>query len=180
MLELAPLYGADVRSLAFDPGDPDVAFAGTSAGHVYRSDDGGSSWRDAGDAVPFPGWVVGSLVFDPHRSGRLWVGLWGIWGGGSVAVSDDAGASWALRRDGLPEDDQVYALTAVPGAPGHLLAATRTGVYRTEDFGEIVFNLVESRLLNTQECDRKDDFRNGFNFREAFDKAWRPIPQSRT
>jgi len=135
VLELAPLYGADVRSLAFDPGDPDVAFAGTSAGHVYRSDDGGSSWRDAGDAVPFPGWVVGSLVFDPHRSGRLWVGLWGIWGGGSVAVSDDGGKSWALRRDGLPEDDQVYALTAVPGAPGHLLAATRTGVYRTEDDG---------------------------------------------
>jgi uncharacterized repeat protein (TIGR04138 family) len=60
------------------------------------------------------------------------------------------------------------------------LVLERWGLYRTEDFGEIVFNLVESRLLNTQECDRKDDFRNGFNFREAFDKAWRPIPQSRT
>ena len=53
------------------------------------------------------------------------------------------------------------------------------GITKSEDFGEIVFNLVESRLLNTQECDRKDDFRNGFNFREAFDKAWRPLPQSR-
>ncbi|MDG2148917.1 MAG: hypothetical protein P8N09_05265 [Planctomycetota bacterium] len=45
------------------------------------------------------------------------------------------------------------------------------GIYRTEDFGEIVFGLVECRLLNKQESDRKSDFRNGFNFREAFDKA---------
>jgi uncharacterized repeat protein (TIGR04138 family) len=37
---------------------------------------------------------------------------------------------------------------------------------------------VEHRLLNKQDADRKSDFRNGFNFREAFDKAWRPIPKT--
>jgi uncharacterized repeat protein (TIGR04138 family) len=54
------------------------------------------------------------------------------------------------------------------------LVLERWGIYRTEDFGEIVFDLVEGRLLNKQECDQKSDFRNGFNFREAFDRAWRP------
>ena len=54
------------------------------------------------------------------------------------------------------------------------LVLERWGIYRTEDFGEIVFDLVEGRLLNKQDCDQKSDFRNGFNFREAFDRAWRP------
>lgn len=132
----APLYGADVRSLVFDPREPDRAFAGTSGGHVYRSDDGGESWREAStDPVPFPGWVVGTLRFDPNRPERLWAALWGIWGGGLVAFSDDLGASWTFRSDGLPPGDQVYALAHVPGVPGRLFAATRTGVWRSDDDG---------------------------------------------
>jgi photosystem II stability/assembly factor-like uncharacterized protein len=130
-----PLYGADVRSLVFDPSDPDRAFAGTSAGHVYRSDDGGETWRDAGAAAPFPGWVVSSLRFDPHRTGRVWAGLWGVWGGGSVAYSDDSGATWTRRADGLAPGDQVYTLALVPGVPGRVLAATRTGVWASDDDG---------------------------------------------
>ena len=51
------------------------------------------------------------------------------------------------------------------------LVLERWGIFRTEDFGEIVFRLVECQLLNKQDSDRKSDFRNGFNFREAFDKA---------
>jgi ligand-binding sensor domain-containing protein len=136
VLAPVPLYGADVRSLVFDPREPDRAFAGTSAGHVYRSDDGGESWREASvGPVPFPGWVVGSLRFDPNRPERLWAALWGIWGGGLVAYSDDLGATWTFRSDGLPPGDQVYALAHVPGIPGRLFAATRTGVWRTDDDG---------------------------------------------
>jgi len=131
----APLYGADVRSLVFDPRDPDRAFAGSSAGHVYRSDDGGASWHDAGAHVPFPGWVVGTLVFDPERPERLWAGLWGIWGGGLVAYSDDLGATWQERRSGLLPEDQVYALALVPGTRDRLFAGTRTGVWRSDDAG---------------------------------------------
>lgn len=132
----APIFGADVRSLVFDPTNPDRAFAGTSGGHVYVSEDGGESWREAfGRSAPFPGWVVGTLAFDPNRPGRLWAGLWGVWGGGRVAWSDDLGASWALHDSGLPAGDQVYALAFVPGAAGRLFAATRSGVWRTDDDG---------------------------------------------
>lgn len=135
-LEPAPIYGADVRSLVFDPAEPDRAFAGTSSGHVYRSDDGGESWREAhGETAPFPGWVVGTLAFDPERPGRLWAGLWGIWGGGRVAWSDDLGANWTLSSGGLPESDQVYALAFVPGVAGRLFAGTRSGVWRSDDDG---------------------------------------------
>lgn len=45
------------------------------------------------------------------------------------------------------------------------------GIRRTEDFGEIVFNMVEAGLMGKTDTDSKDDFKNGYDFKEAFDKA---------
>ena len=42
------------------------------------------------------------------------------------------------------------------------------GVNSTEDFGHIVFNLVEAKLLNKTEQDSIDDFKNGYDFKEVF------------
>lgn len=127
------LYGADVRSLAIHPDQPDLVLAGTSGGHVYRSDDGGSRWLQTTLSPPFVGWVVSTLKFDPNRPGRLWAGLWGVWGGGLVAFSDDLGATWSYRKD--PPGGQVYSLTLVPGEPGRLWIGTRKGVFGSSDDG---------------------------------------------
>ncbi len=42
------------------------------------------------------------------------------------------------------------------------------GVNSTEDFGNIVFNLVNTGLLSKTEQDSIEDFRNGYNFIEVF------------
>ena len=42
------------------------------------------------------------------------------------------------------------------------------GIFKCEDFGEIVFNLVEAGLLTKQEGDTKKDFQGGYNFDVAF------------
>jgi uncharacterized repeat protein (TIGR04138 family) len=42
------------------------------------------------------------------------------------------------------------------------------GVSQCEDFGEIVFNLVEAGLLTTRPEDRKEDFKGGYDFDKAF------------
>src|SRR6185436_11547160 len=104
-----PLWGGDVRSLAIHPDDPDMVFAGTSAGQLWLTRDAGRSWSNAGSPLPFPGWLVSALRFDPNRPGRLWVSLQGIWGGGHVAWSDDLGKSWVSRAAGLPAEP-VYTL----------------------------------------------------------------------
>ena len=130
----APIWGADVRSLAAAPDDPDTIFAGTSGGHVYVSRDGGKRWDDAGASLPLPGWVVSDLLFDPERPGRLWAALWGIWGSGQVVVSDDGGTTWLGRGDDLSAS-QVYTLAAVPGRPDRLYAGTLSGVWATDDAG---------------------------------------------
>jgi uncharacterized repeat protein (TIGR04138 family) len=43
------------------------------------------------------------------------------------------------------------------------------GVYATDDFGEIVFNLVEHDLMGKQDSDTKEDFCEIFDFEEVFD-----------
>lgn len=48
------------------------------------------------------------------------------------------------------------------------------GIQRTEDVGEIVFNMVETGLLGKTEKDSRADFANGYDFDEAFRKPFRP------
>jgi photosystem II stability/assembly factor-like uncharacterized protein len=139
----AAIWGADVRSLAVHPLDPDTVVAGTSSGQIYLSTDGGEEWREAGIYLPFPGWVVASLVFEPGAPAegeptRLWAGLRGVWGDGMVSVSDDLGETWDHREGDFP-DLPVYALAlspgGIPGRPGTVYAGTLDGVWATTDGG---------------------------------------------
>ena len=126
----AALWGGDVRSLVIDPQRSERIFAGTSSGQVLLSENGGVDWRSPGLPVAFPGWVVSDLLLD--ADGRLWAALWGLWGaGGTIYVSADGGATWAERSEGLP-GSQVYRLAA---GGGRLFAATRGGVYGSDDGG---------------------------------------------
>ncbi len=46
------------------------------------------------------------------------------------------------------------------------------GVHSCEDFGNIVFNLVNAKLLGKTDEDSIADFRNGYDFEEAFEKPF--------
>ncbi len=48
------------------------------------------------------------------------------------------------------------------------------GVTRCEDFGEIVFNLVDFGVLGKTENDRREDFAGGYTFTDAFLSPFRP------
>ena len=54
------------------------------------------------------------------------------------------------------------------------------GVNSTEDFGEIVFNLVENNLLAKTENDSREDFANGFDFDEAFVEPFKVLSKPST
>jgi len=43
------------------------------------------------------------------------------------------------------------------------------GIVSTEDFGEIVFNMVDCGLLNRTDQDSREDFKNVFDFDKVFD-----------
>jgi uncharacterized repeat protein (TIGR04138 family) len=48
------------------------------------------------------------------------------------------------------------------------------GVRNCQDFGNIVFNLVDCKVLGKTEKDSPDDFSGGYSFRAAFDQPFRP------
>jgi uncharacterized repeat protein (TIGR04138 family) len=54
------------------------------------------------------------------------------------------------------------------------------GLRSTEDFGEIVFRLVDAGLLAKTDEDSREDFRGVYTFRDAFgpDAAWKEITDS--
>ncbi len=49
------------------------------------------------------------------------------------------------------------------------------GVQTTEDFGHIVFRLVDAGLLGKTEQDRLEDFRQVYDFGETFERGYRYV-----
>ena len=57
--------------------------------------------------------------------------------------------------------------------PMALTVLRHWGIRSTEDFGHIVFNLVENKVLSKSDEDNIEHFRNGFDFREVFHVDYR-------
>lgn len=47
------------------------------------------------------------------------------------------------------------------------------GIKKTDDFGKIVFALVEVGILRKQPEDKIEDFKNVYDFKDAFDKGFK-------
>ncbi len=53
-------------------------------------------------------------------------------------------------------------------------------IYRTQDFGRIVFAMVDNKLMQKTDEDNIRDFDDVFDFRSAFDPQKRPAQATRT
>jgi ligand-binding sensor domain-containing protein len=133
--------GGNVYCVASDPSHPSTVYAGTALG-VYRSDDGGASWRNASAGLPAE--RVQTIVIDPTDTATIYVGTLTPNGVASVGIfkSTDGAVSWMPINAGLidpitgifPVD--VEALAADPAHPGTLLAGTRfSEIFKSTDGG---------------------------------------------
>lgn len=66
----------------------------------------------------------------------------------------------------LLEGIKTYALDEF--GPMAFTVFSEWGLHTTQDFGEIVFNLVESGRLGKTETDSREDFKDVFSFEDAF------------
>ena len=71
---------------------------------------------------------------------------------------------------------RAYALEQF--GPMTLTVLNEWGVRRCEDFGEIVFNMVENHLLAKTKKDTRDDFKDGYDFDEAFRQPFLPADKA--
>jgi photosystem II stability/assembly factor-like uncharacterized protein len=106
-------------SIAIDPGRPRTVYAGSRAGGVLRSSDGGATWTAVQKGLP-GGEVLGVGV-DPHATARIyaWVQAEGLF------LSNEGGASWSAvdtgetaRRSGV--EAGRAALAVDPVVPGRV------------------------------------------------------------
>ncbi len=130
-----------------DPYTPNRVFAGSPTGGLFRSDDNGLSWYNAGtDRLPISG--VSAMVVDPEDPDRWLITTGdgddrfmfsdGIW------RTNDAGQSWEningkrLGRSIVPAEESaqqlfISDLVAHPCSFSRVFAATNEGLYVTEN-----------------------------------------------
>jgi len=114
-----------VVSFAIDPRRPDILYAGTWNGEIYRSENGGRTWTLA--SAGFSGVQIIALTTSTapgDGTSSLFAGTEGQ----GVFWSRDAGATWKPLNSGLG-NLSVDALAAVSG-DGFLYAGTGDGLYR--------------------------------------------------
>lgn len=128
--------GGDVRSLAFDPHNPERVFLGTSAGRLYLSVDSGAHWSRLSRPGAAATLALDHIVIDPRNSNTIYVAAWSVDspGEGDVFRSRDAGHTWET----LPgiHGKSVRALALAPSHPETLIAGALDGIFRSPDGGD--------------------------------------------
>ena len=126
-------FVATVIDVAVDPSNPDTIYAGTDAGGVWRSDDGGKHWMlPGGDLVSRP---VEWIEVDPATPGTLWAGVRnpghaGLW------RSVDRGKSWAPVRPDKASYILDQPIAFAPSNPAIIYAPSTNLHYRSADGGK--------------------------------------------
>jgi uncharacterized repeat protein (TIGR04138 family) len=90
---------------------------------------------------------------------------------------DSRGAGRHVSGQELLDGLRRYALDQF--GPMAKTVLTFWGVKQCEDFGEIVFCMVDKGILGKTEQDTREDFKNGYDFDEAFVKPYQPAPRPR-
>ena len=151
-----PDAGMTVWSLLFHPKDPNILYAGTAPAAVYKSENGGDSWRRLA-ALRAPGHVkmsfdtrVTRLSADPAHPNELYAGL----EVDGVLRSLDGGESWEdvsgdlikladrphLKSRIVSDTDiegmmDTHALCVSSAQPGAVFLAVRMGLFKSADRG---------------------------------------------
>ena len=128
--------GGDVRSLAYDPQNPDHIFLGTSTGTLFASTDGGHSWSRFAHLGSGDDYVIDHLAIDPQSSNKMYAAAWSVENqrSGDMFRSDDAGKTW----EAIPymHGKSIRAMAIAPSDSKTLVAGALDGVFRSSDAGK--------------------------------------------
>src|SRR5262249_55471031 len=143
---IGPAAGGRVCRAAGVPGDPLTWYAATASSGLWKSEDGGLSWKSLMDDMPTS--TLGSLAVAPSDPNVIYAGSGEANIRGNVEVgngiyrSSDAGKTWAHV---WKQEGQIGAMAVHPTNPDIAYAAVlgkafgpnaERGVYRTSDGGK--------------------------------------------
>jgi len=114
--------GGYINALAIDPQAPATVYAGTDSAGVFKSIDGGGTWRAANNGLP--NFVVYALAIDPQTPTIVYAGTFNR---GGVFKSTDGGETWSPINTGLTDLSVIIALAIDPQVPTTLYAGAHGG-----------------------------------------------------
>jgi photosystem II stability/assembly factor-like uncharacterized protein len=117
-----------VTAIALDPKDPDVIYAGTENAGIYKSIDGGQSWRPAHNGLGAT--RVDSLVIDPSNPHTLFAGVLLD----DVYKSTDGGEHWQ-KTNVASQSASISQVIMDPNDRLHLLYLSDQ-IHETMDGGQ--------------------------------------------
>ncbi|MFH1312646.1 MAG: T9SS type A sorting domain-containing protein [Candidatus Eisenbacteria bacterium] len=130
-----------IISIDFHPTNPDIVYVGAASGGLWKSDDGGDTWRTTTDELPTL--AVGAICVLPWDPDVVLIGTGegtgaypGLFGVG-ILKSVDGGETWSTTGLSYPVSagSGTNVIEANPYT-GTILAGTREGLFRSTDDGE--------------------------------------------
>ena len=133
---------------------------GTASGGVWKSEDGGTTFKPVFDKQPVQS--IGEVALDPTNSQVMWAGTGESWTRNSVSVgngvykSTDGGETWT--RVGLEGTERITRIVVHPKngnivyacAPGPLWSDSENrGLYKTTDGGRTWSLILKGANLST-------------------------------
>jgi len=123
-----------------------VLFVGAASGGVWKSLDGGTTFRPVFDEQPVQS--IGAVALDPAHPATVWVGTGEAWTRNSVSIGDgiykstDGGDTW--QNMGLPNSERIAKILVSPRDGNTVYAcvagrlwsdSAERGLYKTTDGG---------------------------------------------
>lgn len=144
--------GGDVRSLSFDPQNPDRIYLGTSTGTLFLSNDAGHNWSRLAHLGNDDN-VLDHIVIDPKNPKHIYVSAWSVVDqqAGDVYRSHDGGNNW----EAMPgvHGKSVRALAIAPYDSKVLVIGALDGVFRSQNGGnswERISPVSQAELKNVE------------------------------
>src|SRR5579864_4700220 len=127
--------GGDVRSLAYNPHNPDQIFLGTNTGVIFVSNDGGHDWSRFAHLGSGDDYVLDHIAIDPKNPKIMYVAAWSLDNqqAGDLFRTHNGGKSWDMLSD--LHNKSIRALAIASSDSKVLVAGALDGVYRTNDGG---------------------------------------------
>ncbi|MCL6595969.1 MAG: glycosyl hydrolase [Firmicutes bacterium] len=144
---IGPFRGGRVTAVVGHPTERNVFFFGACAGGIWRTEDGGITWRNVSDGQVDSA-AVGALAISPSDPNVVYAGMGevcvrsNVYGGDGVYRSTDGGRTW--RHLGLADTRHIGRIVVHPTDPDRVYVAAlghafgpneERGVYRSADGG---------------------------------------------
>ena len=137
---VGPHRAGRVTAVAGIPGQPSIYYFGTPGGGVWKTSDGGRTWKPIFDDAHMPS--IGAVAVAPANPNIVYVGSGEQLEGNGVYRSTDAGTTWA--NVGLTDVHHISSIVVDPKDPNVVLVSTynfsfpdpQRGVFKTTDGGK--------------------------------------------